>query len=144
MSATVSRERHVQGSEHQRLQHDAHHKEADRSPQHLGYEEEPRPCTVGGQSETTFQVTIDADKVHLVKQRYQYECHEDRAYKEAQHHLHVGISARQDGARYGNEGHARDGSSNTMYQDDLRLPVKKPALSALRPVIQEMMNSSAK
>ena len=51
----VEGEWHAQGSEHQRLQHDAHYKGADRSPQHLGYEEEPRPCTVGGQSETTFK-----------------------------------------------------------------------------------------
>ena len=32
----------------------------------------------------------------------------------------------------------------TRYHGDLRLPVKKPALSALRPVIHEMTNSSRK
>ena len=31
-----------------------------------------------------------------------------------------------------------------MNTDDFRLPVKKPALSALRPVIHDMMNSNAK
>ena len=32
----------------------------------------------------------------------------------------------------------------TIYHGDLRLPVKNPALSALRPVIHEMIKSSKK
>ena len=32
----------------------------------------------------------------------------------------------------------------TTYQGDLRLPEKKPALSALRPLIYEIRNNTAK
>ena len=84
--------------------HHAHHEKAYGCPNIFETKKNHAPVRYEAMPKRFSQITVYADKVHLVEHGDEHQCHDDGAHEEAQHHLHIRVTARRHGTGHGDEG----------------------------------------
>ena len=85
----IDPERNSERPEHHELQGNAYEVQPHGRPQHLGNEEEPGSCAIGGHAKPLLQIAVYGHQVHPVEKRYQHEGDDELSGNEAEGHLHI-------------------------------------------------------